>query len=177
RRADRRGPFGVGDRLEALDAFYSGESDDVACRNNFRFVALETAKSEKLGNPRWLQRTIQLGDTHCVTVVKRAAEDARDGDAAEVIAVVEIRHLHLHDARGAARRRRHGAHYGFKERIEIGGVVSTRTVPDAVRYASLGVGVENWKIELRLGSVEIDEKIVNFIEYFGGPRVGAIDFI
>ncbi len=39
------------------------------------------------------------------------------------------------------------------------------------------VRVDHRKIELVFGGVEIDEKIVDFVEHGGGARVGAVNFV
>src|SRR5207245_541628 len=44
-------------------------------------------------------------------------------------------------------------------------------------HAVARVGVNDRKIELVFGSVEVDEKIVDFVENFLGASVGAINFI
>lgn len=40
-----------------------------------------------------------------------------------------------------------------------------------------GVGVEDWEVELFFVCVEVDEEVVDFVEYFGGVCVGMVDFV
>src|SRR4029077_15684150 len=47
----------------------------------------------------------------------------------------------------------------------------------AVGQAFTRVGVDNRKIQLVFGGVEIDKEVVDFVEHFGGACVGAIDFV
>ena len=110
-RLERRGMFGIGDGLADLNSLDAGDGHDVAGGNRFGFVALEAAEIEELGDARGLQRAVQLGDAHQFAAMQRALEDAGDGDAAEIVAVVEIGHLHLQHGlrdrpREAARRSR-----------------------------------------------------------------------
>ena len=103
--------FGIGDGFADLNALDAGDGDDVAGRDRFGFVALQAAEVEKLGDARGLQRAVQFGDAHQFAAAQRALEDAGDGDAPEIIVVIEIGHLHLQHGlrdrpREAARRSR-----------------------------------------------------------------------
>src|SRR5262249_37770792 len=62
---------------------------------------------------------------------------------------------------------------GFEERSQVGGRVFQRTFGNA----SLGDRVEHRKIELVLGCVEIDEKVVDLVQHFRGARIGPVDFV
>src|SRR6266481_4294142 len=44
-------------------------------------------------------------------------------------------------------------------------------------HAVARIGVDDGKIELVFGGVQVDEEIVDFVENFLGASVGAIDFI
>src|SRR5205807_3107215 len=62
---------------------------------------------------------------------------------------------------------------GFKEGEKIFGAVALRSVGDAFAR----VGIDDGKIELVFGGVEVDEEIVDFVEDFFCASVGAIDFV
>ena len=119
------------------------------------------------------KRAVELGDADFLAGAQRAVEDARDGQPAEVVAVIEIRHQDLQRAIGVAGGRGDGRHDGIEQRLQIltGGVGVRR------RRAQLGVGVENRKIELVFGGVEIDEQVVDLVQHFLGTRVGAVDLV
>ncbi len=83
-------------RLEAGDGFADGDAgdagngDDIA-QLGFRDVgALEPVEAEELGDLDLLNLTAELGDADFFAGAQGAVEDTRDGEAAEVIAVVEI---------------------------------------------------------------------------------------
>ena len=58
-----------------------------------------------------------------IAQAQRAVEDAADGQASQVIAVIEIRHQQLQDAVGIAGGRRDLLEDGFEQRAEVGAVV------------------------------------------------------
>ena len=62
---------------------------------------------------------------------------------------------------------------GFEEGEEIAGIIADLAMGDA----GARVGVDDGKIELIFGGVEIDEEVVDFVEDFFGTRVGAVDFV
>src|SRR5713226_3028354 len=169
----------VGDALADLDAFDAGDGHEVASENAFGFVAFESAKCIEFGDARGFElarhggRAAELADADVGAALDGAVEDAADGDAAEKIAVIEIHHLDLQDAFGIAGRRGDGLDDGLEERKEILGVIADFAVGDAIA----GVGVDDGKIELVFGGVEIDEQVVDFVEDFRGAGVGAIDFV
>ena len=139
----------------------------------FRFVALETAEGVELGDARGRELAIQFADAHVGTAANRAVEDAANRDAAQKLAVIQVHHLNLQYAFGVAGRRRNGLDDGFEERQQIlRGVAGF-----AMRHAVARVGVDDRKIELVFGRVQIDEQVVDFVEDFGGPRVGTVDLV
>ena len=172
-RFERRGIREIGDAFADLNAFDAGNRDDIACRNFLGFVAFEAAKREKLRDFRGLNRSVQFRDAHFGAALQRSLKNARDGDAPEKIAVIEVGDLNLQHGRGIARRRRNRSDDLFEERLEI-----RRIVADfAVRDAEFRVRVDHRKIELVFGGVEIDEEVVDFVEHSGGARVGPVNFV
>src|ERR1700679_795342 len=105
--------------------------------------------------------------------MKRALEDAADGDAAEIIRVVEVGDENLERAALVAGGLRNGFDDSLKERLKaLAGLGRVEC-----RRALLGYRVENRKVELILGRVEIDEKIVNFVQNFLRARIGTVDLV
>ena len=111
-----------------------------------------------------IKLAVELADAYVFAALQGAVEDAADGDAAEKIAVIEIHHLNLQHAFGIAVGARDGFDDGFEERQQILGVVADF----AMGHAVAGVGVDDREIELVFGGVEVDEKIVDFVEDFLG---------
>ncbi len=105
--------------------------------------------------------------------MQRALKDAADGDAAEVIRVIEIGDKNLQRAVGIARGFRNGFDDGAEQRLQI--YAGLREIGG--RCAVLGDGVENGKIQLRFFRVEIDEEVVDFVQHFLRARVGPVDLV
>ena len=48
---------------------------------------------------------------------------------------------------------------------------------DSARRAGAGAGVEDGKVELLFGRVEVDEQVVDLVQHFLDPRVRAVDLV
>src|ERR1700761_8915516 len=105
--------------------------------------------------------------------MKRSIEYATDGEAAEIIAVVEIRNQELQSCRWITFRGRNVLQDGLEEGLEVGSV----SVGLELRDAGFGVRVDNREIKLVFGRVEIDEQIVDFVQDLLNAGVGAVDFV
>ena len=105
--------------------------------------------------------------------IKVPLKNARDGDAPEKFAVIEVGHLNLQRGRGIARWRRNGCDDLFEERLQSGGIVADFQMSDA----EFRIGIDHREIELVFGGVEINKEVVDFVEHGGGARVGAVNFI
>ena len=176
-RLERRRIFRIGESLANLNALDAGNGDDISGGDGFSFVALQPTKGEELGNARGLEGAIELGDADLIAAAQGSLENASDGDAAEIIAVIEIGDLNLECLLRIARGRGDGIENGVEEEREVAGVISAGFAPLAVGDAGLGIGVEHGKIELVLGGVEVDEKAIDFVEDRGGAGVGTVDFV
>jgi len=172
-RIARRGIFEICDGLADLNAFDSGDGDDVSRGDFLRFVAFEAAESVELGDDRGRNIAGKFCDADLGAALHCAVEDTADRNASEKIAVVEIGDLNLERRGGIAGRSGNIRENGFEERLEICGAVAKLAMGDA----GFRVGVEDGKTELIFGGVEIDEEIVDFVEDFLGASVGAIDFV
>ncbi len=115
----RRGILGVGDGFADGDAFHSGDRDDVAQRGLGDVDPLEAGEGKELGDFRFVQRAIQAGDADIFAGVHGAVEHARDGEAAQVVAVVEIGHQNLQRSRRIAFRFGDGFDDGFEQRLQV----------------------------------------------------------
>ena len=105
--------------------------------------------------------------------MKSPLEDAADGDAAKVFRVVKVGNEDLQGAVRVAGGRGNGGDDGLKQRLQIdagnGGIEGCSAV--------LGHAIKYGKIKLRFVRIEIDEKIVNFVQHFLRAGVGAIDLV
>ena len=109
-RRDRELVLHVGDRLANRDVLDAREADDVACGGLLDVHALQPVEGVELRHLRVLNVRVQLAHRHRVADLHAAVEDAADGDAAEVVARVEVRDEQLQrrvrDCRAAAARAR-----------------------------------------------------------------------
>src|SRR5208337_4154582 len=172
-RLERSGIIEAGEGFADLDAFDAGNGDDVTGNDGFGFVAFEAAEGEELGDFGGDESAVEFADADFLATIQRAVEDAADGQAAQKIGVVQIGNLELEDAGGIAGRRRDFGDDGFKKGEKIARIITDL----AMSYAGAGVGVDDGKVELVFGGVQVNEEIVDFVENFFGTRVGAVDLI
>src|SRR5205823_937210 len=92
---------------------------------------------------------------------------------AEVIAVVEVRDQNLQCAGGIAFWLRDRCQDGVEQRAQILG----GTLYFGGCRPQLGVGIEDGKIQLLFLRVEVNKKVVNFVQDFLWSRVGAVNFV
>ena len=117
----RRGRLRMGDGFADGDAFDTGDGQHVARPAFGLFHPVQPFERVQLGDAGFLQRAVQLADAHLVAQVQRAVEDAADGQAAQVVAVVEVGHLQLQHAVRIAGRAGAVLQDGFKQRLQIRG--------------------------------------------------------
>src|ERR1019366_1126154 len=155
------------------DAFDAGDRDDVAQRS-FRDVgALEAGKAEELGDFCFMKGAVALGDRNVFARLHGSIKNAGDGEAAEIVAVVEIRDQDLQRAVGVSLRRGNGVDDRLKQQTQV---LARRSLMNG-GCARLGIGVENGKVELFFFGVEIDKEVVNLVKNFLRTRVGTVDFV
>ena len=124
----RIGSLVAGDGLADGDAGDAGYGDDIA-QFGFRDVgALQAAEAEELGDLDLFDLTAQLGDADFFAGAQGAVENARNGQAAEVVAVVEIGDQDLQRRGGISGGRRNGLDDGFKQRLKIDRPGTSRSV-------------------------------------------------
>ena len=104
----------------------------------------------------------------------RAVEDAGDGEAAEIVAVVEVGDQHLQRRR---RDRPSAAGMVLTIASNSGRRLSPASSRSRCRDAGLGVGVEHRKIELLFVGVEVDEQVVDLVQHFLRTRVRTVDLV
>ena len=163
----------AGDRLADGEAAYTRDRDDVAHGRLFDVRALQAAEAEQFGDLYRLQRAVQLSDVHGLARLQRSVKDACDAQAAQVVAVVQVRHQHLqrpiHFARGGWNR----AH----NRLEQGKEVLTRYGHVQRCRAGLAVRVHHREVELVFGRVQVDEQVIDLVQHFLYARVRAVDLV
>ena len=117
-RFERRGIREIGDALADLNALDARDRHDVAREYLLGFVAIEPAEREQLRDLRRLNFSVELGDADFRSALQRSLKHARNRQAAEKIAVIEVRDLNLQHGFGIARRRRNRRDDLLEERLE-----------------------------------------------------------
>ena len=88
------------------DAGDAGDGDDVADGGLVGVFALEAVEGEELGDLDGLELAVDFGKVDGFAGFEGAVEDAGDGEAAEIVGVVEVGDEDLEVARGGRRGRR-----------------------------------------------------------------------
>ena len=135
--------------------------------------ALQAVEREQLGDLGVLEGAIELDDGDRIVQLDGAVEDAADGDAAEIVAGVQVGDQHLQRRRRIALRRRHVLDDGVEERPQI--LAANGRI--ARGHPVARVRVQHRELDLVLGRVEIDEEVVDLVEHFLRARVGAVDLV
>ena len=96
--------------------------------------------------------------------------DAADGEAADVVVVVEVVGLELRRHRRVDERARAASSTmrSNSGRRSVARLRRGRSVGDA----GARVGVDDREVELLFGGVEVDEQVVDLVEHLGDARVG-----
>src|SRR6185503_6725226 len=116
---------------------------------------------------------VKFADANRVADLDAAVEDAADGQAAQVVARVEIGDERLQRRVGRPARRRDVVDH----RIEQWTQVRTRLLQRQGGRALSRVRVEDGEVELVFRGVEIDEEVVDLVQDRLRPRVAAVDLV
>src|SRR5579859_1894877 len=100
-----------------------------------------------------MKRAIELGDGDFLAGVHLSVEDARNREAAKIVAVVKVRYQDLQRTRWVALGRRNR----LDNRVEQRAQVLTSALNVGGRCPNLGVGVEYRKIDLLFFRVQVDK--------------------
>src|SRR5204862_2707943 len=163
------GVLGGGDGETDLDAFETGEGDDLArgCVGNLD--AIKSFIGEQLSYPRLLSflRTIEGQQHPGIADMNGPPLDTTDAQAPEVWRMVDRRDEHLERAFVITWRRRHVSNDGIKERREIhrGDIHIHR------RHTFARRSVHHGGVELAFVRFELDEKIENLV--VNAHRIGS----
>src|SRR5438552_16160885 len=95
---ERRWVVRIGHRLPDVDSLNTGNRENVAWAADCFIDSLETLEGIELRDFRFLKSSVELDDSNFVAKMERAVKNTCDGETAEVVAVVEIRHQHLQRA-------------------------------------------------------------------------------
>ena len=170
---ERRRRLHGGDGLPDADALEPGQGHDLAAVRPLHRRALQPLEGEELGDLRGLQGAVRFRHRHLVAQGDVAGEDAPDGQAPQVVAVVQVRDQELEGAVLRGARGRDVADQRLEQRAQV----LVLAVGRGSRAAQLRVGIEDGELELLLGGVEVDEQVVDLVEDLLRARVGAVDLV
>src|SRR5258707_7384450 len=151
----------------------AGQGHDLPTIRRLHRRALEPLEPVQLGHLPRVQRPVRLGHRDLVPDGNAPGEDASDGQAAQVIAVVEVRDEELEWALARRLRRRDVRDQGLEQRPQVLLLARHRHAGGA----ELRVRVHDGELELRLGRVEVDEQVVDLVEDLLGTGVRAVDVV
>jgi hypothetical protein len=116
---------------------------------------------------------VDAGDVVLFAGAHGAVEDAADGEAAEVVGVVEVGDEDLQRAVGIALGDGDGLDDLLEERLEI----DAGDGEVECRGADLAVGVEDGEVKHVFVGIEVDEEIVDLVENLLHAGVGTVDLV
>ena len=99
--------------------------------------------------------------------------EQRDGQAAEIVAVIKVCHQDLKDMLRCSLRwwRR------LEDRVKQWLKVFTRLIDVAGGSPKLGIRVQHREVELVLFGIKIDEEVIDFVQDFLRASIGAVDLV
>jgi hypothetical protein len=116
----RAGILGAGDGFADGDAFHAGDGQKVAGPADGFVHPLQAFERVQLGDAGGVLRAVQLADGHGVAEAQRAGEDAPDGQAPQVVAVIQVGDQHLQHLVRIARRLGDMPQDGVEQRLQVG---------------------------------------------------------
>ena len=164
---------GVADRLADVDFGEARESHDFTGAGFFHLTPGDFLEGEEFGDLRSHCAAVPAHQGDVFARLHRPFEDAADGEASEIVGVVEVRDEHLQNLVRIAAGLGHGLDDGFEEGFEalhflVGG---------EAREAGSRVCVDHGEVELGLVCVQVDEEVVDRIQHFLDARVLAVDLV
>src|SRR5205823_598667 len=130
--------------------------------------AAQPLEGVELRHLRLLHPAVELAHGDLVADLDAALEDAADRDSSEIVARIEVGDEHLQRRAGVAARRRDVIENRVEQRPKILAWLGRRDT----RRARTRARVENGKIELLLGGVQVDEEVVDLVQHLLHARVG-----
>src|SRR6185312_14511871 len=100
-------------------------------------------------------------------------ENTRDCQASEIVTVIQVGDENLSRIGRFTRGRRDGPENGVKQGAEV----FAWHIDIRSRDSGLGVGIEHRKIKLVFACIQINKKIVEFVEHFLRAGVCAVDLV
>ncbi len=133
----------------------------------------ETRERKELGHRGALERAVELADCDGVAHLDPAVEDTPDGDAAQVVAGVQVGDQGLQRRIHIAARCRCVRDDGVEQRLQV----FARHQDVRGGRALACVRVKHGEVELVFSGVQVDEEVVDLIEHFADARVGPVDLV
>ena len=153
-----------------LDA---GQNHDVAGIDPVHFFKGHALIDLQLGGAQGTGIVVGANAGQGLVVEDGAVEDAANGQAAQIVGIVQIGHQHLEGLVGIVFWSGNLAEDGFKEGLEILALVVLVVHGNAVAAH----GIEHGEFQLFVVGAEVDEEIVDFVEHFLDAGVLAVDLV
>jgi hypothetical protein len=166
--------------LPDLDGLEARERHDVAGAGDVHFDPVEPVEGVERGDPVPLEgllgdeaRLTQRQQGDLVAHPHAAPLDPSDGDAAEEAREVEGRDQHLERPLGIALRCRDVVQDGLEQRAQIG----ARVIEFGRGGPGAAGGIQERRVELLGGGLEVDEQPQHLVVHPKRLRVGAVDLV
>ena len=174
-RRQRLGVLRIDHAVADLDIGQTNEGHDVA---HLRVGHIDPAEAFEqldllhLARPR-LAVIAAADELDLLAGLDRAAPDAPDADAADVLAVGQRLHAQLQRAVRVAL----GGGDVRQDRLEDRADVVALRVRIVAGPAVAAAGVEDRELELVVARIELDEEVEDLVQHRLGPAVGAVDLV
>src|SRR5579862_1675379 len=165
--------LGIGERLADERILEPGQPHDVARRGVLYLDLRQAFVAEQRRDVRPFAPPVLVDADDGIAHRHASADDAPVGDAAKVVAVVEIRHEHLEKRLLRDGGRRYLLHDSLEERLHR----LARLADVAHGVPLLRAAVDDGEVELRVGGFQFDEQVEHHVEHLVRAGVLAVDLV
>src|SRR5665213_818360 len=168
-----RARLGIADGFADENIFKTGKPDDVAGVGLLDFDAFHALEMINRGDLALGNFAVAVAADGRIADLHLAFDDFSEGDAPDIVAVIQIRHEHLKTVARLRARRGNVFHDGVEQRLHRAGDVGEF----GFGVAQLGRAINERKIKLLIRRVERHEQFKHFIEHLLRVRVLAVNLV
>src|SRR5579859_7802809 len=170
---ERRAVLGIRDGFADEDFLEAGQADNVASVGLLDFNALHALEMENGGGLGTGLLAVAVEADNGIPNLDFARDNFTEGNAPEVIRIIEVRHEHFEALSGVGARRRDVLDNGVEERLHgAAGVVQFQ-----LGKAVLGAGVNDGEIKLLVRGVQRHEQLKHLVQDLVRQGIFAVNFV
>jgi hypothetical protein len=158
-----------------VDILEAGEANDVAGDGGLDLALAQAGELEDLGDlgPDLFAALGVAHDEDRIADLDDAAEDLADRDAADVVAPVDVGDEHVERLLGLGERGRDVVDDGLEEGRHV-----LLRLAEVIHHVAVAAGaVDDGRVELLLGGVELHEQLEDLVIHFRRLGVVAVDLV